>query len=243
MKRIGTVKELVRHPVKSLRGESVAQSLVSPLGLVGDRTHAFKQKDKPEHYLTIQEFPGLLRYQGQFITAPTSATEYPAVHVTTPDGTVYPWGDPELEREIAAASGFDVIAETLRYDQGSSNYEDPILLTTDASLRDMEAKWGHSLDNRRFRSNIVIALDEDAPYAEREWRGCQLQIGDVVLGYGGGCLRCFYVNVDPDSAAVDASLLKTVVQQTEGVFGLYVTVEATGTIAVGDEVFLHVNKI
>jgi len=49
-------------------------------------------------------------------------------------------------------------------------------------------------------------------------------------------LRCVMINLDPDSAAKDARVMKTVVRLNQNNAGVYATVVRTGTIRVGDRV-------
>lgn len=41
MKVVGNLGEIIRHPVKALRGESLAHCVVDAFGLYGDRAHYF----------------------------------------------------------------------------------------------------------------------------------------------------------------------------------------------------------
>jgi uncharacterized protein YcbX len=52
VERIGTVRMLRRHPVKSMAGESLEEALVTFAGLVGDRVYAFVETG------IIRIFPG-----------------------------------------------------------------------------------------------------------------------------------------------------------------------------------------
>ncbi len=49
---IGQIKEIVRHPVKSFRGESVQKTKVMEYGLYGDRSHVFMDETRPGKFLT-----------------------------------------------------------------------------------------------------------------------------------------------------------------------------------------------
>src|SRR5438552_3568421 len=48
--------------------------------------------------------------------------------------------------------------------------------------------------------------------------------------------RCAMVNIDPETAARDARVMKTVVRLNDNDAGVYATVVRTGTIRVGDRV-------
>jgi hypothetical protein len=51
-------------------------------------------------------------------------------------------------------------------------------------------------------------------------------------------VRCMMINLDPDTAAQDAQVLKTVVRLNQNHAGVYASVIRTGTIRVGDRVSL-----
>ncbi len=59
---IGHIKEIVRHPVKSFRGESVQQTKIMEYGLYGDRSHAYIDETKDGDFLTITQFQEMVRY-------------------------------------------------------------------------------------------------------------------------------------------------------------------------------------
>ena len=47
---IGHIQEIVRHPVKSFRGENVSQTKIMEYGLYGDRSHAFLDDTKKGNF-------------------------------------------------------------------------------------------------------------------------------------------------------------------------------------------------
>jgi uncharacterized protein len=96
---IGHIKELVRHPVKSLRGESVEKSKIMEYGLYGDRSHAYIDDTNNGRFLTITQFKEMVQYQARFI-GEDSLDEYPKVEVKTPEGEVFNWQDEELIEEM-----------------------------------------------------------------------------------------------------------------------------------------------
>jgi uncharacterized protein YcbX len=51
-------------------------------------------------------------------------------------------------------------------------------------------------------------------------------------------VRCVMINLDPDTAAKDARLMKTVVKLNQNNAGVYATVVRTGVISVGNPVSL-----
>jgi MOSC domain-containing protein len=52
-------------------------------------------------------------------------------------------------------------------------------------------------------------------------------------------VRCVMLNLDPDTAAKDARVMKTVARLNQNNAGVYATVVRTGLISVGDRVSLR----
>jgi uncharacterized protein YcbX len=101
---------------------------------------------------------------------------------------------------------------------------------------------GMDLDRRRFRANIVLETRGREPFLEDGWVGATLLFGDreprAAVRVTAPDVRCVMINLDPDTSAPDARVLKTVVRLNQNNAGVYGTVVRTGTIRVGDPVSL-----
>lgn len=238
---IGTIKEIVRHPVKSFRGESVQKTKIMGYGLYGDRSHALLDKSRAGKFLTITQFPEMVRYQAKFMGEELN-DEYPEVQVTTPEGQVMNWGDEELLKELEgrAKKEISTVVYSPTHVPLGAIEEEHIQLVTDASLNQLMDMWGEEeIDYRRFRPNLLLSLKDKIPFAEENWFGKRLKIGqEVEIQLNRHCERCMIITVDPDSAERNASLLKTIVKERNNFFGVYASVVKTGDIQVGDDVFL-----
>jgi uncharacterized protein len=237
---IGHIKEIVRHPVKSFRGDSVKKSKIMEYGLYGDRSHAYFDDTKGD-FLTITQFQEMVRYEARFV-GEESIEKYPKVEVITPDGKVLDWENQELIKEMENKSKRKI--STKEYSPthvpiGPIAVEH-ILLATDASLNQLRELWGkEEIDLRRFRPNLFISLKDKVPFSEEEWMGRRIKIGsEVEIQLVGHCVRCMITTVNPDNAERDPSLLKTIVKERNSNFGVYASVIKTGEIQVGDEVLL-----
>ncbi|CAM3741876.1 MOSC domain-containing protein [Mesobacillus zeae] len=238
---IGHIEEIVRHPVKSFLGEKVAKTRVMEYGLYGDRSHAFLDETRSGKFLTITQFPEMVRYKARF-TADERLDELPPVEITTPDGKIVDWGDWELIKEIETKSKKKV--SSIQYAPGhvplGAIEEEHILLVTEPSLNKLKEIWGESeLDYQRFRPNLLLSLIDGAPFIEEQWFGKRLKIGkDVEIELKRHCERCMIITVDPKSGEKNPTLLKTVSKERNNHFGVYASVIQTGQIQTGDEVFL-----
>jgi uncharacterized protein YcbX len=106
------------------------------------------------------------------------------------------------------------------------------------------------VDEKRFRPNILI--DGAFPaFAEEQW--AWVRVGDVVFRHSQICPRCEFVNVDPEMGDKNdaGEPLKTLkkyrsalnlderkVYGSAPIFGVNLAVELTGTVHVGDKVFV-----
>lgn len=77
---------------------------------------------------------------------------------------------------------------------------------SEASVAELEAAIGAPIDDRRFRSNVVVA--GLTPREELAWQG-RVRIGDVEFVTRGPIVRCLATHANPDTGVRDASVLKT----------------------------------
>lgn len=103
-----------------------------------------------------------------------------------------------------------------------------------ASLRDLSQRMGRDLSVDRWRGNLWI--DGAAPFAEFDWIGREISIGDAVLRIDERITRCRATMVDPLTGTVDGDTL-TGLQSAYGHrdFGVYATVVSGGLLRRGDE--------
>ncbi|WP_408010045.1 MOSC domain-containing protein [Pseudalkalibacillus sp. A8] len=238
---IGHIKEIVRHPVKSFHGESVQKTKIMEYGLYGDRSHAFLDETRQGKFLTITQFPEMVRYKARFV-GKELMEEYPKVEIMTPEGKVVDLGDEDLTKEIENKSkrNISLVKYTPSHVPLGAIEEEHIQLVTDASLDKLKEIWGKTEVNyRRFRPNLLISLKEKIPFIEEKWFGRRMKIGrEVEIQLKRHCERCMIITVNPDNAERDSTLLKKVVKERNNHFGVYTSVIKTGKIHVGDEVLL-----
>ncbi|GIP46356.1 molybdenum cofactor sulfurase [Paenibacillus sp. J45TS6] len=238
---VGRIKEIVRHPIKSFQGERVPCTQVMEYGLYGDRSHAFVHKSNQNQYVTITQLPQMASFQAHF-TGQEIGKHYPPVEVITPEAQKYYFGDEELTRKLEELYKKEIVP--IQYEPAhvplGAIEEEPIQLVTDASITQLEKLWGNDeVDSRRFRPNFVLSLAEQIPFMEEQWFGKRMQIGEnVILLIKRPCKRCSIINIDPENAKRDPSLLKKVVTERNNQFGIYASVLRTGIVTEGDEVTL-----
>ncbi|WNC15751.1 MOSC domain-containing protein [Brevibacillus brevis] len=237
MKQVGKLGSVFRHPVKAMRGEKLASCRVDAFGLYGDRAYYFLDESRDGKYLSADVVPSLLGYSASMADE-SAGDSYPEVRITAQDGSVHTWGD-SLFAHVEETAKRPIRPMRSTPAEGGKNWEDHVLLVTDASLREVARLIGwETIDPRRFRGNLVVALEEDVPFVEDSWIGKQIRIGEVVLQVNRHCERCMYVNIDPDTLQLHPAVLKTCVRVHDNHFGVYASVVTPGEIAEGDAVFV-----
>jgi uncharacterized protein len=112
----------------------------------------------------------------------------------------------------------------------------PLLVMTDRSLATVAALAPESrADVRRFRPNVVVALEDDVQgsFPEQEWIGRRLNVGDVELALAAPCPRCVMVTRGFADLPEDRAVLRTVVREADQNLGVYASVVRGGELHVG----------
>jgi hypothetical protein len=110
--RVGTVIEIWRYPVKSMRGEQLERSPVGERGLPGDRGWALRD-DVAGEIRGAKKFPQLLRCAARYLEEP-HAGRIPAAEITLPDATRVRSDDPRAATLLTDLVGKPVTLWPLR---------------------------------------------------------------------------------------------------------------------------------
>jgi uncharacterized protein YcbX len=126
---------------------------------------------------------------------------------------------------------------------GSVSFADgyPILLTTTASLEDLNRRLDVPVPMNRFRPNVVVT--GTGPFEEDDWR--RFSIGEVILDSVKPCARCVVTTTDQLTAVRGreplAALARYRSRPAGAIFGVNVVHRSGGTVAIGDPVLLQQN--
>jgi len=242
MIHVGYVREITRYPVKSMAGIATESAILGWHGVEGDRRFAFRRTGANDGFpwLSASKLPELLLYQP--VGLDESTGEPLPTHVRNPSGSRLELHSAELISEITGHFGNAV--ELMQLKHGIFD-EAPISVISQSTINGIgrEAGLEGELDRRRFRANILVETESDEPFLEDNWMGGTLVFGDSeVAGPAVHVtmpdVRCAMINLDPDTAAKDARLMKTVVKLNQNNAGVYATVVRTGVISVGNPVSL-----
>ncbi len=148
-------------------------------------------------------------------------------------GGEWPAPGPDLDRALTEAmgDGVRVLAETSTpyFDAGA------VSLVGTASLRWCAEHLGVDADRRRIRPNLVVETDE--PFVEESWDGV-LAIGGVRLTPVERIERCRMIDIAQEGLPIEGRWLKALGDTRDLSLGIYLDVEAPGSVRVGDEVRL-----
>ena len=258
---VGTVDSLWRYPVKSMRGEELAEAFVGFSGLYGDRLFAFKKSGGPAGfpYLTGRDVSAMPLYRPRFRN-PVKATEpvnlpdaenlgagatplYAdpadlAVDVETPAGEFYAIDDPALAGRLGAEID-DAHAITLLRSERALTDCRPISLFSLQTAQQLGDELGVALDKRRFRANVYLDLAAATGFQEDAFVGKTLRLGaKVEVAILERDPRCKMITLDPDTAEPNPDVLRNVVRAHATTAGIYAAVLVEGTVRKGDDIEL-----
>jgi uncharacterized protein YcbX len=243
-----------RYPVKSLGGEALAAAvLVAGRCLAGDRRYAFV----PSAPGAPRPAPGWRpKSRCVALVRHTSAARLSARYGESGGALTLFVGGRELVQgipenagdrtrlEAAAAAvlaadvdgGVGLVAAGARDDGTDGAMTDVdapfVSLLNLASVAALGEALGAAVDPLRFRANFHI--EGAAAWAEREWVGRAIAIGDVRLGVAEPIGRCAATEVNPSTAARDLRVLRGLADGFGHVeMGIYARVVAGGTVVSG----------
>jgi uncharacterized protein YcbX len=233
----GHVTALHRWPVKSMAGERVAELALDGLGAAGDRTHAvFDEFKGAPRRVNAELLPRLLAWAASYPDAgPVDRDAPPQPLLTAPDGASLRWDDPRLAQALQDDLGRPVTLA--REPRGQQDRPATVHVTVEASLRALGERLGAPVDVRRFRSNIHLDLDAD-PWAELEWIGRRLRVGDAELEVVECCERCVIPTRDPQTQDKWPQLLRVLAAERATLFGLIARAAGPAVVRDGDRAVL-----
>ncbi len=224
-----------RYPVKSLQGERLEEVEVGPAGLVGDRSHAVRDRGSGT-VLTARRDPPLLFGRG-VLTADGAEIEVPGHGRTTDPAVISEWlGKPvELIGATGVPSTYETIAdaeddhsEPVAWQGPSWSFHDSTRTQVSIVATSDLGDW----DVRRFRPNLVV----DGETAD-VLVGHRIRIGPVELDVVKQIDRCVMVTrPQPDGIERDLDVFRRVRDERNLFLAVGSMVRAGGWIRTGDRV-------
>ena len=113
----------------------------------------------------------------------------------------------------------------------------PVHVLSQTSLATVGAEIGSDVDVRRFRPNVLLALDNpDDGLPESNWTGSRVVIGEAVLDVMMPTIRCVVPSRAQPGFEVDRRITKAVAVRAQRCLGVYCAVDSVGMVRVGDDV-------
>ncbi|MGP1397412.1 MAG: MOSC domain-containing protein [Inquilinaceae bacterium] len=253
MASTSTIAKIYRYPVKGLSPEPLERVALSPgKTLPHDRRFAIAHGSSVYHpgepawapkrqFLMLARNPRLAALETTFDDASGVLTVHRDGRQVARGDITGPLGRDLINQFLAAfmadeARGAAKIVEApgIAFTDTPEEY---VSIINAASVLDLERVVRQPIDPSRFRGNLLIA--DTAAWAEREWTGQTLAIGDVRLKVVEPIGRCAATNVDPDSGVADLNIPKSLMDgYGHADCGVYATVLEGGSIAEGDAITL-----
>ncbi|MGE7368449.1 MOSC domain-containing protein [Neorhizobium sp. NPDC001467] len=237
MDTVGKIAEIWRYPVSSLGGELCESTVVGSRGIEGDRQYALF--DPASGVVAAPEKEP--RWRAALFLR--SAGSGDAVRIGFPDGCWLDLHDRRLLPMLEAHFGFKVAIgrygsecqSTAFLPQIGNRYDlAPLHVITTASLAALQAILPDvTIDQRRFRPNVLIRTGTCAGFAETEWIGRALCLADVTLRATEATKRCGLTLVAQPQLEEEPDILRAILRHNKRTLGIYCTVETPGRIALG----------
>ncbi|WP_406247151.1 MOSC domain-containing protein [Microbacterium sp. M] len=266
---------LYRHPVKGFTPELRDELLIQPDGRVaGDRVLAFRFADAatPEDRdgldywpksqgLALESFPTLSQLRLSYDDAAQRVRILREGAILV-DAALDDAGRRALSDAVTGFVMESAEAKRLRRpgrlpivlvgDGARSRFQDRargyVSVHSTASVNALGGALEQEIDDRRFRSNVVI--DGVDAWEELDWTG-RVRIGEVSFSAAGPIVRCLATHANPDTGIRDARVLTTLtsrIGQEEPTLGRLLLLDGVsggmddhgrgGVIRVGDEVLV-----
>jgi uncharacterized protein YcbX len=114
-----------------------------------------------------------------------------------------------------------------------------ITLVASSSVEALAERVGEEVDERRFRMNVTV--DGLEPWAELDWIGQGIRIGDAEYDVTGPVVRCLATHANPVSGERDIEVMPTLTREfghERPTMGVLAVPRAASTLRVGDEIEL-----
>ena len=247
----GVIASLYRHPVKGFTPERIDHARLEPgAAFPGDRLYALEDgpcgfdPEQPgfipkQRFAVLAKIAAVARARTRFddatglFNADAEGLAPLAVNLDEPAGQdAFAAWMAELLGDAAKGPLRLIDGRGHRFLDHPSGHVSVINL---ASVRDLEQKLGRKIDPLRFRANLYV---EGWPaWAENEWTGRRLTLGDVAAEVFKPIVRCAAPGVDPATAIRDLDVPAELFRLYGHLHcGIYVQVTRGGMVREGDAV-------
>ncbi len=241
-----TLAQIWRHPVKAIGREALDEvALTAGDWLPHDRLWAVAHErsklggsgwEKKVNFLRGVTDPSLMAVTSELDEASGDIT---MSHPGAGQVTFHPEKDPDTFLTwVGGIWSADLPAPTALYRAADAHLTDVpdawLSIGFLSSNRALGQRMGQDLSPDRWRANLW--LEGTPPWAEKEWVGQTIRIGDVTLKVACEITRCKATMANPETGRRDADTLGALADLGHQELGLYAEVVEGGTIRTGDPV-------
>jgi uncharacterized protein len=260
------VASIWRYPVKSMMGEELNACEITEKGLLGDRAYGVidNETGKLANAKNPHKWPNMFQYRATFIDSPQKDAAIPPVRITFPNGRSIistkeeknKWLSNSFNRNVhlSTPSSIDVqfegyIPEEIEeLDNKGSIFTrtspkdtffdiDMVHIITTSTINYLRKLAPESrMEARRFRPNIIIEVPDMEAFIENDWVGKTLTIGSVQLKISQETKRCVMTTLAQGDLPKDPNVLRSIVRNNAGSFGVYASVVKPGRVSIGDRI-------
>lgn len=260
------IVSLWRYPVKSMMGEELNKTYITEKGLLGDRAYGVVDNEtgKLANAKNPKKWPNMFRYRAAYTEPIELSSPIPSVRITMPDGQSIVSTEEDINSRLTESFQRNVTLRvpttaTIEFEEyvpeGIQELENPgevladkspegtffdlgmLHLITTSTINTLRKLTPESrIEPRRFRPNIIINVQEEG-FVEDKWVDKVISIGnEVQLKITRPTPRCVMTTLAQGDLPNDPNVLRTLVQQNNGNFGVYAEVIQPGVVKIGDEV-------
>ncbi|HUP86920.1 MAG TPA: MOSC N-terminal beta barrel domain-containing protein [Acidimicrobiales bacterium] len=226
VKRLGTIRELWRYPVKSMPGERLEGPVaVGPEGIEGDRVRAVVDEVTGK-VLSAKTVPALL----------SASTSWDSAELTSFLGRPVRLAAPVVGEQAI----FDMDVDPDRADEVLELRTPPgVFFDSRSTLHLLTVASLGRADVRRFRPNLLVETDGAGAFPEDEWVGRRLRLGGgVEATVRKRTSRCVLVTRAQPGLPKDSDIHRALVRDRGGDLGVYLDPQTEGRLSTGDPVEL-----
>lgn len=214
------------------------------------------------------KWPNMFQYRASFTEPPELSKPLPPVRITFPDGQTMLSTDEAQNEKLTESFGRTVqLATPSSHDIQFEGYipedmkelENPgtiftrnspqetffdiamVHIITTSTIDTLRKYIPESrIEPRRFRPNIIIHVPDAEGFVENDWVGKVLTIGGhAQLKILQPTPRCVMTTLAQGDLPKDPNVLKSIVENNAGSFGVYASVVKNGEIRTGNSIHIH----
>lgn len=263
------VTAIWRYPVKSMMGEELNSAILTEHGIYGDRAYGVVDAStgKLANAKNPNKWPSMFQYKASFIKPVHQSKPIPPVRITLPDGSNIESSHEQVHDLLSKS--FQHLVQLHTPSSNAIQFEGYIpenieelqdkgtvftrtsptntffdiamvhLITTSTIDTLRELSPSSRIEPRRFRPNLIINTAGQDGFVEQNWIGKTVTIGNSTLRIIQPTKRCIMTTLAQGDLPKDPNVLRTLVQENDGNFGVYAEVLSGGEVKTGDQLIIN----